>query len=193
MGGSKGYKSRGKHSAEKLGWDVMNYILNVDTDNVPPLDTDLNDMGWPMGAHNAVSYWPAGIGTGTPPNNQDNLTGNEAYNKWLKAMTSVATEVGMELYNFMDKKEKARRKQMSSDSKATLKQQSKDEKTKGIPVVSVIGCLNNDFEGADFMLCGEKIDLKKGDILLFPSNFMYPHEVTETTKGTRYSFVAWTF
>ena len=53
--------------------------------------------------------------------------------------------------------------------------------------------LNDDFEGADFMLCGEKIDLKKGDILLFPSNFMYPHEVTETTKGTRYSFVAWTF
>ncbi|MAL09369.1 MAG: hypothetical protein CMF74_06870 [Maricaulis sp.] len=68
-----------------------------------------------------------------------------------------------------------------------------DGKTKGIPVVSVIGCLNDDFEGADFMLCGEKIDLKKGDILLFPSNFMYPHEVTEATKGTRYSFVAWAF
>ena len=68
-----------------------------------------------------------------------------------------------------------------------------DGKTKGIPVVSVIGCLNDDFEGADFMLCGEKIDLKKGDILLFPSNFMYPHQVTEATKGTRYSFVAWAF
>ncbi len=68
-----------------------------------------------------------------------------------------------------------------------------DGKIKGIPVVSVIGCLNDDFEGADFMLCGEKINLKKGDILLFPSNFLYPHQVTEAMKGTRYSFVAWAF
>tara|TARA_R100000995_G_C3484228_1_gene126133 strand:- start:136 stop:699 length:564 start_codon:yes stop_codon:yes gene_type:complete len=68
-----------------------------------------------------------------------------------------------------------------------------DGKTKGIPVVSIIGCLNDDFEGADFMLCNKKIDLKKGDVLLFPSNFLYPHQVTEATKGIRYSFVAWAF
>ena len=66
-------------------------------------------------------------------------------------------------------------------------------KTKGIPVVSIIGCLNDGFEGADVILCNNKIELKKGDILLFPSNFMYPHEVTECTKGTRYSFVSWAF
>ena len=68
-----------------------------------------------------------------------------------------------------------------------------DGKIKGIPVVSIVGCLNDDFEGADFILCGEKISLKKGDILLFPSNFMYPHQVTEATKGIRYSFVGWVF
>jgi predicted 2-oxoglutarate/Fe(II)-dependent dioxygenase YbiX len=38
-----------------------------------------------------------------------------------------------------------------------------------------------------------EIRLKTGDILMFPSNFMYPHEVTECTKGTRYSFVSWAF
>jgi predicted 2-oxoglutarate/Fe(II)-dependent dioxygenase YbiX len=32
-----------------------------------------------------------------------------------------------------------------------------------------------------------------GDILLFPSNFMFPHEVKEITKGIRYSFVSWAF
>ena len=68
-----------------------------------------------------------------------------------------------------------------------------DGKIKGIPVLSIVGCLNDDFEGADFILCGKKLDLKKGDILLFPSNFMYPHQVTEPTKGMRYSFVAWAF
>ena len=39
----------------------------------------------------------------------------------------------------------------------------------------------------------EKIKLKRGDILMFPSNFMYPHEVKEVTKGIRYSFVGWAF
>ena len=74
-------------------------------------------MGWPMGSHNSVSYFPAGIGTGTTPNNQANFTGDKAYNKWLTSMTSVAQEVGMELFNFMDDKQKALKKQMSKDSK----------------------------------------------------------------------------
>ena len=39
----------------------------------------------------------------------------------------------------------------------------------------------------------KEIPLKTGDILLFPSTFMYPHEVKEARKGTRYSFVSWAF
>jgi predicted 2-oxoglutarate/Fe(II)-dependent dioxygenase YbiX len=35
------------------------------------------------------------------------------------------------------------------------------------------------------------IDLPKGSIMVFPSNFLYPHKVTEVTNGTRYSFVSW--
>ena len=38
-----------------------------------------------------------------------------------------------------------------------------------------------------------EIKLLSGDILMFPSYFMYPHEVTDCTKGTRYSFVSWAF
>ena len=52
---------------------------------------------------------------------------------------------------------------------------------------------NEDYEGCEFYCRGKEIKLRAGDILLFPSNFMYPHEVKEATKGTRYSFVSWAF
>lgn len=57
-------------------------------------------------------------------------------------------------------------------------------------------CLLNDkseFEGGDFeMKIGNdayKIDLNKGDVVVFPSYFL--HRVSPVTKGTRYSVVAW--
>lgn len=68
-----------------------------------------------------------------------------------------------------------------------------DGELKGIPILSIVGLLNDNFEGAQFYCRGEEIKLMRGDILLFPSNFMYPHEVKETTKGIRYSFVGWAF
>ena len=68
-----------------------------------------------------------------------------------------------------------------------------DGKRKGVPIVSIVGNLNEDYEGSEFHCRGKEIKLKTGDILMFPSNFMYPHEVTECTKGTRYSFVSWAF
>ena len=68
-----------------------------------------------------------------------------------------------------------------------------DGKMKGVPIVSIVAQLNEDYEGAEFYCRGKEIKLKTGDILLFPSNFMYPHEVTETTRGVRYSFVSWAF
>ena len=68
-----------------------------------------------------------------------------------------------------------------------------DGKMKGVPIVSIVANLNEDYEGSEFMCRDKEIKLKTGDILLFPSNFMYPHEVKETIKGTRYSFVSWAF
>lgn len=66
-----------------------------------------------------------------------------------------------------------------------------DGERKGIPILTVLGLLNNNYEGGDFILCGEKVEFEKNDIIIFPSVFMYPHKVTEITKGTRYSFVSW--
>jgi predicted 2-oxoglutarate/Fe(II)-dependent dioxygenase YbiX len=64
---------------------------------------------------------------------------------------------------------------------------------KGVPILSIIGFLNDDFEGGELYINGKSINPKRGDILIFPSNFMYPHEVKPVTKGERYSYVAWAF
>ena len=68
-----------------------------------------------------------------------------------------------------------------------------DGKRRGIPIVSIVGNLNENYEGAEFMLRDQEIKLKTGDILLFPSGIVYPHKVKETKKGIRYSFVCWAF
>ena len=68
-----------------------------------------------------------------------------------------------------------------------------DGEKKGIPIISIVGNLNEDYEGAEFMLRDREIKLKTGDVLLFPSGIIYPHTVKETKKGTRYSFVSWAF
>jgi predicted 2-oxoglutarate/Fe(II)-dependent dioxygenase YbiX len=65
---------------------------------------------------------------------------------------------------------------------------------KGIPVLSVLGILNDNYEGGEFIMFeNEKINLLKGDLLIFPSIFLYPHKVEPVTKGTRYSFISWVY
>ena len=67
-----------------------------------------------------------------------------------------------------------------------------DGEVKGVPTLTVLGCLNNDYEGGEFFICNnKKIELKANEVLIFPSNFMYPHLVTPVTSGNRYSFVSW--
>jgi hypothetical protein len=67
-----------------------------------------------------------------------------------------------------------------------------DDPQKGVPMLSVVGALNDDYEGGEFVMFDDyKIQLKKGSMLIFPSCFLYPHKVEKVTKGTRYSFVSW--
>jgi predicted 2-oxoglutarate/Fe(II)-dependent dioxygenase YbiX len=68
-----------------------------------------------------------------------------------------------------------------------------DGKYKGIPILSFIGLLNDNYQGGEFLCRKKEIKLTRGDIVLFPSNFMYPHRIKEITKGIRYSFVGWAF
>jgi predicted 2-oxoglutarate/Fe(II)-dependent dioxygenase YbiX len=59
--------------------------------------------------------------------------------------------------------------------------------------VSCSFILNDDFEGGEFAFFNKelKYKLEKGDAIMFPSNFMYPHEIMPVTKGTRYSIITW--
>ncbi len=67
-----------------------------------------------------------------------------------------------------------------------------DGNEKGIPVLSFILNLNDDYEGAElFFWDNHVVPLGKGDIIMFPSLFLFPHGVTEATKGKRYSAVSW--
>ncbi|MBC8430099.1 MAG: 2OG-Fe(II) oxygenase [Pelagibacteraceae bacterium] len=62
----------------------------------------------------------------------------------------------------------------------------------GYPHLTSLIFLNDDYEGGDFVLCGDKyIEKVQGSAIVFPSNFMYPHEVKEVTKGKRYSIMTW--
>lgn len=53
--------------------------------------------------------------------------------------------------------------------------------------------LNDDYEGGEFAFFNRelKYKLKKGSAIVFPSNFMFPHEIMPVTKGTRYSIITW--
>tara|TARA_A100000171_G_C2092406_1_gene125231 strand:+ start:185 stop:751 length:567 start_codon:yes stop_codon:yes gene_type:complete len=64
--------------------------------------------------------------------------------------------------------------------------------------LSFIINLNENYEGGELMFyyphnhqAYSKVNLKKGDLIMFPSNFMYPHSVERIKQGTRYSIVSW--
>jgi hypothetical protein len=59
--------------------------------------------------------------------------------------------------------------------------------------VSCSFALNDDYDGGEFAFFDRELvyKLKKGSIIMFPSSFMYPHEIMPITKGTRYSIVTW--
>ena len=61
----------------------------------------------------------------------------------------------------------------------------------GYPQASALLFLNDDYEGGHFHISGLRYETKKGSAIIFPSNFMFPHEVNLITKGTRYSIVTW--
>jgi len=65
---------------------------------------------------------------------------------------------------------------------------------RGIPILSVLGVLNDNYKGGEFIMFDDyEIKFKPGDVIIFPSIFMYPHLVKPVTEGVRYSFVSWCY
>ena len=57
--------------------------------------------------------------------------------------------------------------------------------------VSLVAYPNDDYEGGElfFRLQGLKIKPEAGDLFVFPSNYMYPHQAMPVTSGVKYSIV----
>ena len=51
-----------------------------------------------------------------------------------------------------------------------------------------------DYDGGDLVFtCGKTFHPSMGDIIIFPSNWMFYHEVQKTIKGKRYSGTVWLY
>jgi predicted 2-oxoglutarate/Fe(II)-dependent dioxygenase YbiX len=63
--------------------------------------------------------------------------------------------------------------------------------------MSCVLLLNNDYDGGNLCFRNPdgseewKIDVKPNRLIIWPSNFLYPHAVKPVTKGKRYSIVGW--
>ena len=69
-----------------------------------------------------------------------------------------------------------------------------DGTIKGIPILSMLCILNDNYKGGEFIMFENKvIKLKQGDLLIFPSNFLFPHKVEPVLEGIRYSYISWVY
>ena len=67
-----------------------------------------------------------------------------------------------------------------------------DGERKGIPVITILTSLNDKYTGGEFIMFEDTlVKMNKGDILVFPSIFLYPHKVLPVKSGTRYTCVNW--
>jgi hypothetical protein len=63
--------------------------------------------------------------------------------------------------------------------------------------LSCILLLNNDYRGGNLCFRNPdgsnewEVEVKVGRMIIWPSNFLYPHTVKPVIEGTRYSVVAW--
>ena len=65
---------------------------------------------------------------------------------------------------------------------------------KGIPTLSIITTLNDNYSGGEIIMCDKyEYRLKTGETIIFPSNFLYPHSIKKITKGRRYSMISWVY
>lgn len=109
FGSLNSYKRVQKKVAEKMGWMVVNHLLDLGDgkpvnarDDIPTPEDHVGDTAYPRGPVSAVSYFPAGDQGVRTPNNQVDMSQSSAYRKWKKHIKIIATTVGMQLINWTD-------------------------------------------------------------------------------------------
>ena len=68
-----------------------------------------------------------------------------------------------------------------------------DDGANSLRRVSLLYYVNDDYEGGEILFPRWNLNIKPqaNELILFPSNYMYAHEVIPVTIGTRYSVVQW--
>jgi len=109
FGSIDSYKKVQQKIAEKMGWMVVNHLLDLGSgfeiesrDSIPTPEDHIGDTAYPRGPVPAVSYFPAGDQGVMTPNNQVDVSRAAAYRKWKKHINIIATNVGMQLINWRD-------------------------------------------------------------------------------------------
>ena len=122
FGSLNSYKKVQKKVAEKMGWMVVNHLLDLGDgkavtarDSVPTPENHVGDTAYPRGPVTAVSYFPAGDQGVRTPNNQVDMSQSAAYRKWKKHIKIIATNVGMQLINWTDSEAAKVKKNVQGD------------------------------------------------------------------------------
>ena len=122
FGSLNSYKRVQKKLAEKMGWIVVNHLLDLGTgydvtsrDAIPTPEDHIGDTAYPRGPVAAVSFFPAGDQGVKTPNNQVDMSQSAAYRKWKKHIKIIATNVGMQLINWSDSEPAKTKKNIQGD------------------------------------------------------------------------------
>lgn len=67
-----------------------------------------------------------------------------------------------------------------------------DGSRKGIPILTVVGFLNDNFKGGELCFWGEEnYALNKGDVVIYPSIFLFGNQALPVTEGVKYDFISY--
>lgn len=61
----------------------------------------------------------------------------------------------------------------------------------GYPQAGIFMFPNDDYEGGELIVADNVINYTAGSAIMFPSTFMFNHEVKPVTKGQRWSIISW--
>ena len=96
-GNQKSYRIQADTEASKLGWKVVDYILN-DT------EFESHDTDYPKGPPEAVTYFPAGAEDPSGTYTIYNKRGMEAYQLWLDTIQRAVEAIGFKVVDFINAK-----------------------------------------------------------------------------------------
>ena len=106
------------------GWEIVDYLLDDEQEQ------ELNPPIYPNGPIDSVSYFPSGDIGVTTPNNQQDIYGVQAYNKWKKHVMNMLKSLGWEVVQ--SKQQERLTKKLSVDSAKSIKNQPVKDRTKGV-------------------------------------------------------------